>query len=333
MSHLANHDVLAIGASAGGFNALKFLTRELDPDLPAAILVVVHLRSDFQSNLAELLDRGSSLRVTFAKDGETIVPRHVYLAPPDRHLLLREDGTLSLSAGARENHSRPAIDPLFRSVAVARGSRAIGLVLTGYLSDGTSGLLAIKAGGGITMVQDPADATHPDMPRSAMEAVKPEHVVPLAAMPALLGRLVRSPAGSAVPLPEEIKLEAKMAANEGTDIVTLDRIGRRTLFVCPECHGNLWEIEESGTARYRCYTGHAFSAEALDQSFHDDLGRALATALRALDERARLLRRMEEKAVEDGRPNLARQWGDRAADFETEADVVRNTLARSTLRD
>jgi two-component system chemotaxis response regulator CheB len=166
-----------------------------------------------------------------------------------------------------------------------------------------------------------------------MDVVKPDHVVALADMPQLLVTLVRSPPGPALPVPERVKLEAKMAANQGSDVPTLDRIGRRTLFVCPECHGNLWEIDEGEAAHYRCYTGHAFSAEALDQSFHDDLGRALATALRALDERARLLRRMEEKAVEDGRQRLAKDWAERAANFESEAEVVRNTLSRSVLRD
>src|SRR5262245_54507151 len=226
--HVANRDILAIGASAGGLQAFKKVVAGLPPDLPAAILFVIHTRGDFRSVLPEIIERAGRLPVTFAEDGQPFQHGRIYVAPPDRHLLVDEN-VLHLSVGARENNTRPAIDPLFRSAAVCCGSRTIGVVLTGYLDDGSSGLRAIKRCGGITVVQDPGDAAYPDMPRSALAKVTVDHVVSLADMPGLLVDLVQEPAGPPVSVPEDIQLEDAIARGmSGMEV--LEHLGKRAVY-------------------------------------------------------------------------------------------------------
>jgi two-component system chemotaxis response regulator CheB len=208
---LANHDIIAIGASAGGLDAFRKLSAGLPPDLPASILFVLHMKSDFHSILPEILSRSGPLPATFAEDGERPARGHIYVAPPDRHLLFNGK-RLRLDVSAPENNARPAIDPLFRSAAICCGSRTIGVVLTGNLGDGSAGLHAIKRCGGIAVVQRPNDAAYPDMPRNAMTRAKADHVVTLADMPELLKRLVDEPAGAACPVPEDIRLEHGLSA-------------------------------------------------------------------------------------------------------------------------
>ena len=322
---MANHNILAVGASAGGLGALKQLAAGFPSDLPAAVLFVMHLRGDARSALADIIDRAGPLRATFAHDRERLEAGSIYIAPPDRHLLL-DDGHLRLGAGPRENNSRPAIDPMFRSAAICCGPRTVGVVLTGYLNDGASGLRAIKRCGGTTVVQDPQDAAYPDMPRNALAQGDADHVVALNEMPALLQKLVRAPARRLIEIPEDIRIEVDAAAGHG-DMETLDRLGKRSVLSCPDCHGALWELEDGELIRYRCHIGHAYTAEALDLAQGDDLGRALESALRALEERVRLLRRLQEQAHSQGRDLLAQQWAERAHEFEQQVEVVRRALA------
>ncbi len=183
-------DVIVIGASAGGVSALQDLVRELPEELPAAVLIVVHIGST-QTQLASILDRAGPLSATLAQDREMIYRGRIYVAPADRHLILR-DGHLHLTCTPKENWTRPAINPLFRSAARALGSRVAGVVLTGMLDDGTAGLLAIEAAGGVTIIQDPEDAAFPEMPLSALDYLEPDHLAPLAALPALMAQLTRS---------------------------------------------------------------------------------------------------------------------------------------------
>lgn len=194
---MSNRDVLVIGTSAGGVEALRFLARRFPADLPAAVLVTIHLPPHFRSSLDTILAAAGPLPAAFARGGETLRKGHIYIAPPGQHMLLDGD-RLVLGNGPRENNSRPAIDPMLRSTAVCCGGRAIGVVLTGTLSDGASGLWTLAQSGGLTVVQDPADAAFSQMPMTAMGLAKPDHVVPLAAMPELLESLVHQPA---VPTP------------------------------------------------------------------------------------------------------------------------------------
>src|SRR5262249_8301860 len=240
---MANRDVLAIGTSAGGVEALIFLAQRFPREFPAAVLVTIHLPSHSRSSLDELLTHRGPLPAQFARDGDLPRKAHIYIPPPDRHLTL--DGhRMALGEGPRENNARPAIDPMLRSTAVCCSGRVVGVVLTGTLGDGASGLWAIREGGGIAVVQDPKDAAYSEMPMTALNRAKPDHVVRLDEMPALLHSLVHEPAGEARPLPRSVKYEVKIArsgSNGMGNIDTLDGIGRRSVLACPDCGGVMWE--------------------------------------------------------------------------------------------
>lgn len=248
-----NRSIIVVGASAGGVEALKRLATYLPPDLTAAVFVVLHVGQT--SYLPEILDRAGPLRATKAESGEQFERGRIYVASPGFHLLLHDDHML-LRRGPRENLARPAIDPLFRSAACSYGARVIGVLLSGSLSDGTSGLRAIKAVGGVTVIQDPQDAAVPDMVRSAQRHVQIDHCVPIAGMGDLLARLASEPAGETLPVPPGVRLEAAVAAQEHSAMSNEDRLGDLSVFVCPECHGPLWEIEDGDMLRFRCHTGH-----------------------------------------------------------------------------
>lgn len=191
---MPNRDIVAIGTSAGGVTALRHLTTHLPADLPASIIITIHLSSHYRSVLDEILSRAGPLPAAFATDGELLTRGRIYIAPASRHLLIEED-RVRLGSGPRENNVRPAIDPMLRSAALCCGPRAIGVVLTGTLGDGASGLWAIGQCGGVTVVQDPRDAAFAEMPQSALNLVKADHVVGLEQMGPLLQRLVLLPAG------------------------------------------------------------------------------------------------------------------------------------------
>jgi two-component system chemotaxis response regulator CheB len=322
---LAGHDIVAIGASSGGFSALRRFVARLPPEFPASLLVVVHLRSDIRSTLAEILGRSGPLPADFAEHGQILETGRIYVAPPNHHLLI--DGRrIILGVGPWENNARPAIDALFRSAALCCGPRAIGIVLTGYLNDGSSGLQAIKRCGGIAVVQDPADADYPDMPQNALDRVAADHVVRLAELPDLLRRLVLEPAGPHQETPADLRLEVEIAAGGRTDMDQAEKLGKRSLFACPDCHGVMWEIEDGDLIRYRCHVGHAYTAHSFGLALQDNLVRALGSALRALEERAQLVRRLAEQARTQNRTSLARQWDEKAGELEAHADVVRRTF-------
>jgi len=324
---MANRDILAIGTSAGGIEALRHLARELPADLPAAVVVVIHLAGGFESSLDAILTQAGPMPARFASDGEPMERGHIYLAPAETHLLVDADH-LSLGRGPRENHARPAVDPLFRSAGLCCGPRAVGVVLTGTLGDGASGLQALKQCGGITVVQDPDEAAFRGMPEAALARTKPDHVVGLRAMPALLEKLMNRPVGAPVPVPDTIKYEVEVARKGHSSMSDLDGLGRRSVFTCPDCHGVMWEIDDGDLVRYRCHTGHAFAAEVLNVALDDSFKRGLASALRALEERIALMRRLKGQADHDGHRRLAESWAHRLRDAENEAHVVRSSIRR-----
>jgi two-component system, chemotaxis family, protein-glutamate methylesterase/glutaminase len=314
---MANRDVLAVGTSAGGVEALIFLAGHFRPDFPASILVTIHLPSHSASSLHELLTRAGSLSASFAADGERLRKAHIYIAPPDRHLLLDGD-RLSLGFGPRENNSRPAIDPMLRSTAVCCGSRAIGLVLTGTLGDGASGLWAIRQCGGIAVVQDPTDAAFSEMPLTALNRAKPDHVVRLADMPALLHGLAHEPIGAPRPVPRSIAYEVEVARDGRSSMNNMDNLGRRSVLACPDCGGVMWEIDEDELVHYRCHVGHIYAAELMSVALDENLRRALASALRALEERVALACKLYKEALDSGHRLLADNWLQKAREFERE---------------
>jgi two-component system, chemotaxis family, protein-glutamate methylesterase/glutaminase len=322
---LPHRDVIALGASAGGHRALRRLVAALPAGFPAALLVTVHLPASRPSVLPEFLGNAGALPARFAEDRELVRPGRIYIAPPDLHMLAA-DGRLLLRHGPYENRMRPAIDPLFRSVAVAFGGRSIGVLLTGLLSDGVGGLLALQRCGGITVVQSPIDAEFPDLPRNALEDLAPDHVARLDEMSALLARLVKAPAGPSPEPPPELLLEVAMSAQAVLDPEAPGNLGARSLFTCPECHGPLWEIRDGTLARYRCHVGHGFAMEELVEAQAGELDRALSSALRALQERVELLRRLAAEARRRGHERAARQWDGRIQEYARQAELVRDVL-------
>jgi two-component system chemotaxis response regulator CheB len=324
---MANRDLVAIGTSAGGVEALLLLARSFPERFPASVLVTLHIGTYPRSTLDDVLSRAGPLPATFAVEGERLRKSHIYIAPPDRHLLVVGDH-LHLGYGPRENNTRPAIDPMLRSAAVCRGPRSVGVVLTGTLSDGASGLWALDQCGGLTVVQDPIDAAFPEMPMTAMNQAHPDHVVRLAEMPQLLNSLVHEPAGPPRPVPESFKYEVEVARTGNSSMAEMDRFGRRSVLSCPDCGGVMWEIDEGDLMRFRCHVGHTYSAELLNVALDENLRRALASARRALEERLALATKLEKQAAESGHRLLTENWGERVREYQGELGVIRESIRR-----
>lgn len=309
--------LVVIGASAGGVTALLALAEQLPPHFPAPVCIVQHVGNN-PSLLPELLRYRGRNHAVHVEEGQRLASGTLHVAPPDAHVLV-EGPQLRLSHGPKENHARPAIDPLFRSAALTWGTRVIGVVLTGQMDDGTAGLKAIHDCGGVAIVQDPADAVEPEMPRSALANVPVHHCVPLAGIGPLLARLVATPATRpAVPVPEEVRRE--VAINQGdARMEHLEAIASRSPLTCPDCGGALWEMNASRPLRYRCHTGHAYTAVALRRAQQEASELALRSSVRALREREMLLRRVA---------SVAQATGDAA---QAEAGVAQADLLRSQM--
>jgi len=289
-------DIIVIGTSAGGLSALKTLLLQLPPDLPATIFIVQHMSPVQRSNLPALLERAGKLKVSHPVDGERFLKGHVYIAPPDHHLIL-EDSHIRLSQGPKENLTRPAIDPLFRSAALTFRSRVVGVVLTGELDDGTAGLWSVKYRGGITVVQDPEDAAHPSMPRSAANNVSIDYCLPLAEIGPLLVRLADDPfEEESLPPSEKLEIENRIALDDPRALTQLERLGELTSYTCPDCHGSLWRLTEDKFVRFRCRTGHAYTAETLQTEQNQALENILRDALRCAVEQSTLAMDLIEHA-------------------------------------
>jgi two-component system, chemotaxis family, protein-glutamate methylesterase/glutaminase len=294
----ASHAIV-IGASSGGVSALLELAAAIPAGLDAVVGVVLHVGSQ-HSILPELLSRHGVWPAIHPKDGERLEAGTIYVAPPDHHMLFTAE-TVRLSRGARENHARPALDPLFRSAALEWRGRLIGVVLTGDLDDGTAGLAAVKACGGTAIVQDPATAFEPSMPASALANVKVDRCLPLAEIAPALVRLVhRNRQAEPVP-PAPPYVAREHAIFEGKEnMENLSAAGTPSALTCPDCGGGLWELNEGKPLRYRCHTGHAFSARSLQKAQSDIAEHALWSSVRALQEREMLLRRLANVAQATG---------------------------------
>jgi two-component system chemotaxis response regulator CheB len=305
--------IVVIGASQGAIAALRGLISELKKPFPAPILVVVHI-GDSQSILPTLLQDMDSVTASFAVSGEPLTEGHVHVAPPGRHMLVR-DGILELSRGPRENWARPAIDPLFRSAALAYGPDAIGIVLSGRLNDGTAGLYEIKRQGGIAIVQTPAEAEAPDMPQSALENVPVDYSLPAAGIGRLLTRLVHEP-------PQE------RSRSRGLRTMELEhKIIEPGAQTCPECGGAMREERKGGLTSFRCHIGHVMTAEILAATQVEMLERDMSTVLRTLNERAGLCRSLAAKHHAAGNEAAAATWT-RAADEAARRETAFQELVR-----
>lgn len=326
---MANRDIIVIGASAGGVEALSRLVADLPGDLPATVFVTVHFPRDSHSVLPRILTRRGRLAASHPDDREPIRRGHIYVAPPDHHLLVRE-GVIRLVRGPTENGNRPAIDPMFRSAAITYGARVIGVVLTGTLDDGTAGLFAITRRGGVGVAQDPADALFPSMPASAIEHGVAPYVAPLAALGALLERLVHEEID---PIPEPTMRDdaGKETAYSAFDMRVIEdpegHPGEPSPYSCPDCGGVLWAIEDERMLRFRCRVGHGWTNDGLLMQQTETLDTALWTALRALEENASLNQQMAVRAGRRGNGALAARFRANAQLAERRAGVLRDALA------
>ena len=325
-------DITVIGASAGGLPALREIFRALPADYPAAIFVVMHLAPESPPVLHQILDRAGPIPVRLARHGDPIRRGQALVAPPDHHLVLERDAVL-VSHGPRENRHRPSIDVLFRSAAVAFASRVCGVVLSGMLDDGSAGLWAIKRRDGLAVVQDPADAEYPDMPRNAIETVQVDHVLPLREIPGRLVAVAGEPVVASIDaVPRAMAQEVLMASEDKVDMEQLDQLGRRVPFTCPECGGALWELHDGGLQRFRCHVGHAYSIQTLATEQTSRVEAALWAALRSLEEHERLARRMASDAGRRGNLRSASAYGENADASAGHATVLRGILAHGAER-
>lgn len=320
------HDIVVIGASAGGVEALRALARALPGDVPAALFVVLHIPPQGPSLLPQILAHAGDLPAAHAEDGERIVHGRIYVAPPDHHLLI-ERGMVRVTRGPRENRQRPAVDPLFRSAARAYGPRVVSVILSGTLDDGAAGAIAVKQAGGVSLAQSPDEALFAGMPHSVIASDQPD-VLPVAAIAARIIHLAHTPvAGSGGgSVSQMMEYEAKMTQLNKDAVEDESRPGSPSPYACPECGGVLWELSDGTMLRYRCRVGHAYTADSLLADQSDRLEAALWAALRGLEEKASLSDRLRARAEERAQSAVAARFAEEAATAREHATVVRRML-------
>ncbi len=318
-------NLIVVGTSAGGLYELKKLVSRLPRDLAAPVLIVQHTEPGFASRLAEILGSAGPLPAALAQHGDPIEPGRIYIAPPDHHMLV-DDHHIALSRGPRENFSRPAIDPLFRSAAQAGGPGVIAVLLSGMLGDGTVGLMAVKAHGGTTVVQDPKEAPFSQMPEAAISHAPVDHILPVDDIATLLARTAgRSP----IPVSQPTM---SASTDNADDLVQRDleaqaedqRSGQTATYSCPECGGTLWQVDVGeDLGRFRCHVGHAYAPEALMRGISRALENALWSAVRGLVERATFARQTAARHRAAGRNAQAQAMLEQAAQDEAHMRLIR----------
>jgi two-component system chemotaxis response regulator CheB len=334
------HDIVVVGFSAGGIEPLLRLVGALPADFPGAVCIVHHFPPQSISALPNILQRASALRVAQAVDGEAVVPGRVYVARPDQHLLLT-GGRIRLTNGPREQGHRPAIDPLFRSAARTYGPRVVGVILSGTLDDGTVGLIEIKARGGLALVQQPEEAAYRGMAMSALRNVAVDHVAPVRELAATLDRLAREDTPEGDPFPAGLHGDLAAGGSEAPDPAVAGlaalrnpaALGRPSPMVCPECGGVLFEREQDDYLHFRCHVGHAFSEEALFASQARALEGALWSAVRALEEKAELSRRLAEQCGHRGLHLAVTKFEGAAREAEHGSNLLRQALLKEPVQE
>jgi two-component system chemotaxis response regulator CheB len=326
---VAKKDIIVIGGSAGSHSPLRRLMSDLPGDIEASIFVATHVPTHGSEYLTDLLASVGRLPVCRAVDGQPIERGKVYTAVPDRHLLL-VDGIIRLGEGPRENMARPAIDPLFRSAALSYGPRAVGIILSGLLNDGASGISAIKACGGTAIVQHPLDAVADQMPLAALETVQPDCVVPADDLGRVISEIAASDAGPPVAPSSNLALEVEIAAGTRLGSQILSKIADPSALSCPDCQGVLSEVRGEQPLRFRCQIGHAFTADVLEART-DEVNEAMRVALRIMEERVTLVTRMAQDARSSGRVAVAELYEARAIEYGRYARVLREAAIRSLL--
>jgi len=306
-SSVHHRDIVVIGASAGGVEALSRLVPDLPSDLAAAVFVVLHVSPNARSHLPEILSRLGSLPARHAVDGDLVEPGRILIAPPDRHLVLAE-GHVNVARGPRQNSCRPSIDVLFRSAAASYGTRVVGIVLSGYLDDGASGLRELVEAGGIAVVQDPSEALSPEMPENAIVAAHPRHILGVDDIGALVVRLASGGVEAEGGDPTSRRRRQRLARFNSAGLLVggSGTIGTPTGLTCPECHGVLWVGPNLGSPVLHCPVGHAFSPESLHEQQRVSVEQSLWAAVRSLREQAALERLLgDDPGLDEGAGDFA----------------------------
>ena len=319
--------VVVIGASAGGIDAIRVLVSGIPEAFTAAICIVIHTSPESPGVLAEILNRSGPLPVSQASDRERLEGGHIYVAAPDRHLII-EPGRLRVTKGPREHRFRPSIDPLFRSAAQVFGPNAIGVVLTGNLDDGAAGLWTIKKLGGIAIVQDPSEALFSSMPLQALTTADVDHVVPLAHIPRLLVDLTsgRPVEAEPSPVPRHVEVEIDIAKEKNPRDAGLEQIGKPSPYACPECHGVLLEIDDDGRVRFRCHTGHAYSLDSLLAAINDGIENSMSTAMRSIEEASLLMNDIADQLRLRNRSDESARMMDASERAKQQAEAIRQLI-------
>jgi two-component system chemotaxis response regulator CheB len=319
--------IIVIGASAGGMNALTELVSQFNEDLKAAIFIVMHLsRSSISDFLVHRLQPHTSLKCEVAKEGGAIEKGHIYVAAPNKHLLVKK-GKILLGNGPEENRWRPSIDVLFRSAAAAYSTRVIGVILTGSLDDGTTGMLAIKRSGGVCIVQDPNEAEYPDMPLSVLNNMEVNYSLSLSEIGGVIFEITQTDPRE-IEAPSDIITESEIAERVVVNYDSVRKIGEKSIYACPDCGGGLWTInKQTGkTDRYRCHIGHSYSEDDLVVKQGEILESTLWTALRIMEERRNLLKKMEDDGQRKGLSKMALSYQKKGQEIQFHVDKMKEIL-------
>jgi len=318
---------IGIGASAGGINAVTELITQLPPTLNAAVFVVFHLsKIAMPEILLERMKKNTKLLCKIANDNDPIEPGTIYLAVPDAHLLVKDKNIL-LGHGPPENRFRPSIDVLFRSIAVDFGERSIGIILTGFLNDGTVGMNTIKQSGGYTIVQDPNEAEYPDMPLSVLETMEADHCVSLKGMGDAILQITKTAKVKGVTPPEVVVLESKLSEKAATSIEKVSQLGNKTIYACPDCGGGLWQIDKP-SKHFRCHIGHSYTEKDLLYKQSESIEHTLWVSVRMMEERRLLLLKNATSYNEKGLQKLSEQYSERAEQMQTHILKLKELLFR-----
>jgi two-component system, chemotaxis family, protein-glutamate methylesterase/glutaminase len=321
-------NIIVMGASSGGVDAFKKVIAGLPPDLDAAIFIVWHISPDTTGVLPSVLNKLGSLPASNAKDFDQIKAGHIYVAPPDKHLLLEGDH-VRVTKGPKENRFRPAVDPLFRSAAYHFGNRVIGVVLSGALDDGTSGLWTIKERGGITIVQDPVDAMVPDMPLNALKAVNIDYTLPAVEIGPLLVELSSERIKEIKYRNNEENKKTEMelqVASQDNPNNTFFELGKLSPFSCPDCKGVMGIIKDGNLIRYRCHTGHAYTADTLLAAITEKTENTLWNVMREMQETVMMLNHIGDHFAENNHPHEAAKYFQKAKEALQRLEQVRTLL-------
>lgn len=327
---MAYKDIVVVGASMGGIEALQTLVRGLPEDFKGSVFIVLHTAPSSPNNLDRILGRAGPLPVRNARDWDPIELGQIYVAPADHHMLIERSGYVRLSRGPKENRFRPAIDPLFRSAARGYGRRVVGVVLTGFLDDGTAGLWSIKERAGMTVVQSPEEAIAPAMPLSALRHVEVDFCVRLKEMGPLLARLAVTAVDEKgeKPVSEDLETEVKIAQEDNAISSGILKWGEPSLFACPECHGVLMQLKEGANLRFRCHTGHAYSLETLLSEITESTESTLWNAVRSVEESILLMKRIAKQLQEHGHKPEAQAFQQKIQVAEEQIRLLRAAIMR-----